>query len=64
MGKGTPSFGRRSGKKTHIMCRRCSHRSYHVQKKRCAYCGFGNSARLRKYNWTNKLFQNKRRKYA
>lgn len=61
MTKGTPSFGRRSGKKTHIPCRRCGYRSYHVRKKRCAQCGFPDS-KMRKYNWTNKLPQHRARK--
>lgn len=63
MGTGTPSFGRKSGKKTHIMCRRCGFRSYHASKKRCAKCGFGVSARIRKYNWSNKLRNHSARKY-
>ena len=63
MGTGTPSFGRKSGKKTHIACRRCGYRSYHATKKRCAQCGFGASAKIRKYNWTNKLRNHKARKY-
>ncbi|MFX1252037.1 MAG: 50S ribosomal protein L37e [Promethearchaeota archaeon] len=53
MTKGTPSKGKRSGKKTHIPCRRCGKRSYHVQKKRCASCGFPNRG-MRKYHWGNK----------
>ena len=63
MGTGTPSFGRKSGKKTHIMCRRCGFRAYHATKGRCAKCGFGKTARLRKYNWTNKLQNHSGRKY-
>ncbi|MBC7128331.1 MAG: 50S ribosomal protein L37e [Thermoplasmatales archaeon] len=51
MGKGTPS--KEGGKKTHIVCRRCGRHAYHVRKKYCAYCGFGRSKRLRKYNWKN-----------
>lgn len=62
-GTGTTAFGRKSGKKTHIACRRCGYRSYHPSKKRCAQCGFGASARLRKYNWSNKLRNHKARKY-
>lgn len=50
MSKGTPSFGKRQ-KKTHVVCRRCGSRSYHVRKKRCASCGFGASAKLRNYSW-------------
>lgn len=52
MGKGTPSKGK--SKKTHILCRRCGKRSYHVRKKRCASCGFGASAKRRNYAWANK----------
>ncbi|MFX0068155.1 MAG: 50S ribosomal protein L37e [Promethearchaeota archaeon] len=60
MGKGTPSFGKKSGKKTHIRCRRCGRRSYHVQKRYCAACGFGTSKRIRSYNWGNKTFNKTR----
>ena len=51
MTKGTPSMGKRSSRKTHIVCRRCGKHSYNVSKKFCASCGFGSSARMRKYNW-------------
>ncbi|MBW2977431.1 50S ribosomal protein L37e [Candidatus Woesearchaeota archaeon] len=54
MTKGTPSMGRKSGKKTHIRCRRCGKRTYHARKKRCSSCGFGASSKLRKYNWKKK----------
>jgi len=54
MAKGTPSMGRKSGKKTHIRCRRCGKRTYHIRKKRCSSCGYGASSRLRKYNWQKK----------
>lgn len=47
--KGTPSMGKKSGKKTHIRCRRCGKRAYHVKDKRCSSCGFGKSAKLRKF---------------
>lgn len=52
--KGTASHGRKSGKKTHIRCRRCSGHTYHVQKKRCASCGYGETSRLRKFAWNKK----------
>jgi large subunit ribosomal protein L37e len=42
------------GSKTHIMCRRCGRRAYHAQKRRCASCGFGVSAKRRKYKWAKK----------
>ncbi|CDJ44838.1 hypothetical protein ETH_00037330 [Eimeria tenella] len=51
-GKGTGSFGRRHGK-THFLCLRCGRRSYHVQKKTCASCGYP-SAKKRTYNWSEK----------
>jgi large subunit ribosomal protein L37e len=54
MTKGTPSMGKKSGKKTHIVCRRCGKRTYHVRKKRCSSCGYGNSAKKRSYNWQKK----------
>ena len=49
MTKGTTS--RSGGKKTHIACRRCGMHAYHVQKKRCAACGFGETSKIRHYNW-------------
>ncbi|MBU0981017.1 MAG: 50S ribosomal protein L37e [Nanoarchaeota archaeon] len=52
--KGTPSMGKKSGKKTHIVCRRCGKRTYHCRKKRCSSCGFGKTAKMRKYNWQKK----------
>ncbi|MCK5107909.1 MAG: 50S ribosomal protein L37e [Nanoarchaeota archaeon] len=47
MTKGTPSMGKKSGKKNMIMCRRCGKRSYNISKKRCASCGYGRSSTLR-----------------
>lgn len=54
MTKGTASMGKRSGKKTHIRCRRCGKHSYHVKKKKCASCGYGASAKKRTYTWNKK----------
>ncbi|UCE45135.1 MAG: 50S ribosomal protein L37e [Methanobacteriota archaeon] len=51
MTKGTPSMGKRGSKKVHIVCRRCGKRSYHVRQKACASCGFGVTAKRRRYNW-------------
>ena len=49
MTKGTPShFG---GKKTHTACRRCGKKSFHMQKRVCAACGFGAIKKRRSYNW-------------
>ncbi len=53
MSKGTPSMGKRN-KRLHIRCRRCGRNSFHVTKKRCAACGFGDTKRLRRYSWQNK----------
>jgi large subunit ribosomal protein L37e len=54
MSKGTASKGKNSSKKTHIRCRRCGKKTYHVTKKVCSSCGYGNSSRLRSYNWSKK----------
>ena len=51
MVKGTASHGKKSGKKTHIRCRRCGKRSYHIRKKKCSNCGYGNSSKMRKFSW-------------
>lgn len=50
MVKGTPSFGKRN-KRVHIRCRRCGKVAFHISKRRCAACGFGETKNLRKYNW-------------
>ncbi|MBT5023295.1 50S ribosomal protein L37e [Candidatus Woesearchaeota archaeon] len=52
--KGTPSMGRKSGKKTHIYCRRCGNHTFHKNKKACSSCGYGNTAKLRSYSWQKK----------
>lgn len=54
MGKGTAAMGKKSGKKTHIMCRRCGQHTYHKRKKTCSSCGYGTSARIRKYAWNTR----------
>lgn len=51
MVKGTPSRGKHSKGKTHIVCRRCGKHSYHATKKVCASCGYGKSSKLRNYSW-------------
>jgi large subunit ribosomal protein L37e len=51
MTKGTPSMGRKSGKKNMVFCRRCGKKSFHVRKKKCSSCGYGSSPRKRKYGW-------------
>uniref|UniRef100_A0A8C4QJG1 Ribosomal protein L37 n=1 Tax=Eptatretus burgeri TaxID=7764 RepID=A0A8C4QJG1_EPTBU len=52
MTKGTSSFGKRRNK-THTLCRRCGSKAYHIQKSRCAKCGYPDK-RKRKYNWSEK----------
>jgi len=54
MVKGTPSKGKHASKKTHIRCRRCGNHTYHIRKKVCSSCGFGETSKLRKYNWMTK----------
>ncbi|TKJ16949.1 50S ribosomal protein L37e [Candidatus Woesearchaeota archaeon B3_Woes] len=54
MTKGTPSRGKHSRKKTHIMCRRCGKRTYHVSKKVCSSCGYGKSKRMKIFTWSKK----------
>jgi large subunit ribosomal protein L37e len=52
--KGTYSMGKKSGKKTHIRCRRCGRNSYHMDKKKCASCGYGSKPKMRVYSWNKK----------
>lgn len=52
MTKGTSSFGRRHNK-SHTLCVRCGLRAYHIQKSRCASCGYPN-AKKRTFNWSAK----------
>merc|ERR1711924_280042 len=57
IGKGTGSFGKRHNK-THTLCVRCGKRSFHIQKKTCASCGYP-SAKIRKYDWSTKAIRRK-----
>lgn len=43
---------------THVRCRRCGEKAYHVKKKVCASCGFGKSAKRRGYAWQGKTGDN------
>ncbi|MBU0667141.1 MAG: 50S ribosomal protein L37e [Nanoarchaeota archaeon] len=54
MTKGTPSMGKKSGKKSHITCRRCGQHTYHIRKKACSSCGYGKSSKQRAYSWQKK----------
>ena len=52
MTKGTSSMGKKSRKSTTVVpCRRCGGRAYHVKKKKCASCGYGQTSKLRRYTW-------------
>ncbi len=53
-------MGAKSGKKTHIRCRRCGRHTYHVRKKVCASCGFGRSSKLRSYAWSTRVGKEKK----
>ncbi len=44
---------RKENKTTHVKCRRCGEKSYHV-KRRSARRGFGKSAKRRDYEWQSK----------
>lgn len=51
----TGSMGKK-GKKSSLVqrCRRCGGRSYKVRGKKCSSCGYGETSKLRKYNWQTK----------
>eukprot|EP00693_Jakoba_libera_P001489 EC690501.1.p3 GENE.EC690501.1~~EC690501.1.p3 ORF type:complete len:84 (+),score=23.62 EC690501.1:84-335(+) len=49
MTKGTQAFGGRKNK-GHGICVRCGKRSFHLQKKVCASCGYP-SPKIRRFNW-------------
>ncbi|MBJ60531.1 MAG: 50S ribosomal protein L37e [Euryarchaeota archaeon] len=53
MSKGTPSMGKRQ-KIVHFRCRRCGRHAYHKQKRVCSACGYGATARRRKYQWSKR----------
>jgi large subunit ribosomal protein L37e len=46
-------MGKRSRGKSHITCRRCGRHAYHASHAVCASCGFGRSARRRRFTWKN-----------
>mmetsp|Transcript_115411 Transcript_115411/g.320893 ORF Transcript_115411/g.320893 Transcript_115411/m.320893 type:complete len:159 (+) Transcript_115411:93-569(+) len=51
-GDGTEAMGKKN-KHTHGLCVRCGKRSYHMQKKRCASCGYP-AKKMRSYEWSKK----------
>tara|TARA_Y100000310_G_C20694125_1_gene824254 strand:+ start:215 stop:421 length:207 start_codon:yes stop_codon:yes gene_type:complete len=61
MSKGTASKGLKRNKgRLHIRCRRCGGTSYHKIKHVCSSCGYGNSSKMRQYNWNKKDVGKKR----
>ena len=55
MSKGAAAKGLKRNKgRLHIRCRRCGKAAYHKIKSVCSSCGYGNSAKLRRYNWNKK----------
>ncbi|MCJ7721742.1 50S ribosomal protein L37e [Candidatus Bathyarchaeota archaeon] len=58
--KGTSSFGRRRHKVLHIRCRRCGRRGYNVKSQKCSACGYGESAKIRRYSWQTKTLNGAR----
>ena len=61
MSKGTPSMGRRQ-RPIHIRCRRCGKATYHKKKGYCSSCGYGRTAKIRRYSWQNKGILSKQKK--
>lgn len=61
VGKGTPSFGKHQ-KRTHVLCRRCGNRSFHIRKRKCSKCGYGASSKIKRYSWQNKTLTRKRKR--
>jgi len=55
--KGTRSFGKKHTK-SHVLCKRCGQRAYHVQKQQCASCAYP-QPKMRRYNF---LYKAKRRR--
>lgn len=51
MSKGTPSMGKRSKGKSHIVCRRCGRHSFSISNHSCSHCGYLASEKMRRYNW-------------
>ncbi|MBN2368440.1 50S ribosomal protein L37e [Candidatus Woesearchaeota archaeon] len=54
MTKGTPSMGKKSGKKSHFRCRRCGEHTFHFKTGICSSCGYGKTTKIRSYAWMKK----------
>ena len=46
-------MGKRN-KRTHILCRRCGKTTYHIRKRKCSACGYGETSKLKKFVWEQK----------
>lgn len=47
---------------THVRCRRCGRVAFKTNTRECAACGYGKSAKIRKYAWqTHTLTRSKRK---
>lgn len=51
---GTASMGKKGRGVIHIMCRRCGKRTMHKKSGVCSSCGFGKTAKIRKFSWNKK----------
>ena len=49
-------MGKKSGQLSNAKCRRCGKIAYHMKHKKCSSCGYGETSKMRSYNWqkTNK----------
>ncbi len=61
VGKGTPSFGKHQ-KRTHVICRRCGRRAFHIRKRQCAACGYGESPKIKRYRWQTRTLNRVRKR--
>ncbi|NCO84875.1 MAG: 50S ribosomal protein L37e [Candidatus Huberarchaeum crystalense] len=61
MKQGPATFGSKH-KATHKICRRCGEHSFHIAHGICAGCGFGKTAKIKKYSWQTKKKGGKVRK--
>ncbi len=50
MAEGKLRKGKRN-KRTHGKCRRCGKKAFHLKKKVCSSCGFGETAKRRDFEW-------------
>ena len=41
----------KKNKKTHMICRRCGKRAYHIRDGVCSSCGFGKTSKIKSSSW-------------